>query len=57
MALGIILWQIWSELTGVSPRFPCYQLEFYQILLTGEKYNQWLKDATSFAFLSDKAVE
>ena len=42
---------------GFPPQFLCYQLEFCQILLTGERPYQWLKDATSFAFLSDKSTE
>ena len=47
----IVLW--W----GLSPIFLCYQLESDQILLTGERSYQWLKDATSFVLLSDKSAE
>ena len=54
----IMVWvPLWWELTGVSPIFLCYQLEFYQIILTGERSYQWLKDATLFALLSDKSTE
>ena len=49
--LGAILW--W----GLSPRFLCYQLESYQILLTGERSYQGLKDSTSFGLLSHRSAE
>ena len=52
--MGAILW--W-ELAGVFPRFLCYHLEFFQILLTGDGSYQYLKDATSFGFLSDKSAK
>ena len=42
---------------GLSPRFLSYQLESYQILLTGERSYQGLKDATSFGLISDKSAE
>ena len=32
-------------------------LESNQILLTGERSYQWLKDATSFGLISDKSAE
>ena len=48
------LWHVWW---GISHRFLCYQLESYQILLTGERSYQGLKDATSFGLLSDKSAE
>ena len=42
---------------GLSPQFLSYQLESYQILLTGERSYQGLKDATSFGLISDKSAE
>ena len=48
------LWHVWW---GLSNRFLCYQLECYQILLTGERSYQGLKDATSFGLISDKSAE
>ena len=48
------LWHVWW---GLSHRFLCYQLESYQILLTGERSYQGLKDAISFGLLSDKSAE
>ena len=47
----MVLWR------GGLPRFFCYQLEFCQILLTGERSYQWLKDAILFGLLSDKSAE
>ena len=35
----------------------CYHLEFFQILLTGDRSYQYLKDATLFVLLSDKSAE
>ena len=42
---------------GLSHRFFCYHLESYQILLTGKRSYQGLKDATSFGLISDKSAE
>ena len=47
-------WHVWW---GDSPQFLSYQLESYQILLTGERSYQGLKDATSFGLISDKSAE
>ena len=42
---------------GLSLGFLSYQLESYQILWTGERSYQELKDATLFGLISDKSAE
>ena len=38
-------------------QYLCYQLEFYQILLTEDRSYQYLQVATLFGLLSDKSAE
>ena len=47
---------LWYYVEGFHPDL-CYQLESYQILLTGERSYQGLKDATLFSLISDKSAE